>query len=325
MHRWLRPQIVLLGLCAVSVALRLVTYDRWADGDLVLYALAAAVPVVGAFAAWGLARVQTTPRALLPWFAALLVLVPGDVTHYLRRLHPSTLAGQLEVVLTDEFSGPAGAAGTGRQADAARSPMPAAPVGLAPLTTPSSPAGAAPAPDRWIVEVKPGASVSVQDGELRIENAPRAVGFVGLVLPDRSQTSGRQRWQPVGPYRDAAAEWVEWGGAVRRDGAFYVMLDVRRLLLQATAYGLHITYPGRDQKLTEYHVEFPEVNDGRAHQFRLERNGELARLYVDGGAVWVQPDAGPWEFVRFGETRSDELHGGTLRLTRVQYGRRYER
>jgi hypothetical protein len=46
---------------------------------------------------------------------------------------------------------------------------------------------------------------------------------------------------------------------------------------------------------------------------------------VDGNEVWAAAAARPLGRLRFGETRSDELHGGTMELEDVRYRRWWDR
>jgi hypothetical protein len=226
---------------------------------------------------------------MLPWFTAVLVLLPLDGTHYLRLAHSTTWLGRAEVV--DDFS-------------------------LA--------EGGAPDRQRWLLEVGAGAAAAVVDGRLRFDSPAGVPSFAHLRMPQGRQAPEDTRfWLPRGFYDERYAERLEWDAQVERQNDFLALLETRTILVQARSYGLHVTYPGTDGSPTEHRVETPLVDDGRPHRYRLERDGDLIRLRLDGHGIWVFPDAGNWEFVRFGETRADPLHGGTQTVDSVRYTRFY--
>ena len=285
----LRLQCVVLVALLASPLVRLATYHPWADGPWVAYTRLVAYGIVGAAAAWLVVRVQTRSRSLLPWLAALGVLAPGDAVHYLRLAHATTWTP--EAVVADSFSSPG--------------------------------ADAPPAAERWQAVVQPGASATVKDGALQIQGPAHVAGFVDLRLPPRPAPQEGKFWLPLGLYTDTYEESLEWEAQVGRDNAFFIMAQVGDLLLQVASDGLHINYPGLDGQLASFEVPTPLVNDGQPHHYLLERTDGLIRLRLDGSGIWVRPEAGQWAFVRFGETRSDAQHGGTLLLDNVRYTRRY--
>ena len=152
-----------------------------------------------------------------------------------------------------------------------------------------------------------------------------SAAFLDLVLPGPPDPGRLEVWLPRGLYLNAYDELLEWEASVRPESEFSVMLETRQLLVQATPYGLHISYPNLQRRITEHHMELPELKDGRVRHFRLERAAGLIRLRVDDQSGWVYPDAGRFEIVRFGETRPDALHAGTLALHSARYARRFYR
>lgn len=287
--------MLLVGLAAVILGLslaRAVTFDAWADGSAIDHGRGAVLALGIALAAWvGIrATIPERPAAwvALPWLTAILVLTPSYVVHHQRIGHPVARAGAL--VIEDDFE-----------------------------------ADGAPDPAKWIVEVRGQGAAIPGDGAVVLTSEPGSAAFLDLVTPGRPDPNALEVWLPRGLYTDEYDEVLEWEASVTPHAAFSVMLETRQLLVQATAYGLHISYPNLERRITEHHMELPELKDGQVRDFRLERTSGLIRLRVNDEPGWVYPDAGRFETVRFGETRPDPLHAGTLRLDRARYERHYKR
>ncbi len=287
-----RGQRVLLLTCLALPVLRLVTYDAWSDGARGEFLRMLAFGVGAAGVTWGLVRLMTDGRSLLPWIAAVGVLLPGDVVHYVRVGHP--ISRTREYVLADDFQG--------------------------------LPGGSAPSPDRWLPELQAGATALVSDGRLEVRTPPNTVGFAGLRLAAGVDPALNLFWLPRGAFRPPQGEVLEWEGALERLGAHGIMLETRTVRLEVTSYGLRITYMLLDGRLDGADVEALEVGQGRAQRFRLERTDAhpLQRLLIEGNQVWGRPKPeGEWEFARFGATRTGDEHGGTLTVDAVRYRRLY--
>ncbi|HEV2123774.1 MAG TPA: hypothetical protein VGW38_13505 [Chloroflexota bacterium] len=269
------------------------TYDRWADGPQEDYARAFLVSVSLAAITWLTVRWLTPPHRLLlpvlPWFSALAVLLPGEVVHFQRLQYP---AGQpLEQRISESFetAGP----------------------------------NATPSVNLWLTELTPGSSVAIQDGALVVRNAAGSRGYAELRLPERPRVEDGQFWLPRGFFeKPIMEEALEWEARVYLEREYYVILDTKHFLLQATPFGLHMTYPGPNGRAQEQQIDPKGMRDGAPHRYRVERADGLFRLRVDGEGVWVLPDVGYLSVVRFGESRADPLHGGWMALDNVQYIRR---
>jgi hypothetical protein len=263
------------------------TYDAWADGPPEEHARAGLLALSIALVAWALVRttVPLQPRAwvALPWATALLVLVPSNALHYTRIGHPVARAGAL--VISDDFE---------------RGPTPDA--------------------TKWLSETRGSASVSVTGGAVVLTTLPGGAAFLDLVIPGRPDAAA-DHWLPRGLHNGEYDERLVWEASFRPQTDFSVLLETRQLLVQATQFGLHLTYPDLQGRLTEHHVERPDLKDGKVRKYRLERSAGLLRLRIDDVPAWVYPDAGRFEMVRFGETRPDPLHAGTLTLHSARYER----
>jgi hypothetical protein len=284
----------LLATIGVAALARLVTYRPFADTSWPSYLQSVVTALVVAGAAWALVRVQVSARSVLPWIAAVGVLIPGDVVHYLRVSHP--LTHTREYVLSDDFE--------------------------------ETGSGEAPAEALWLPELEPGAAVRVTGGRMIIRTPAEVTGFVGLRLRAGIDDATAYFWLPRGAFAPPTGEVLEWEAGVQRDNQLSIMLEVRTALFEATPYGRHVVYRELDGRLSGAEIEWPSVADGTMHRFRLERTDEhpLQRLLIDGQVAWTRPKPpGEWEFARFGATRSGPEHGGTLTLDNVRYTRLYDR
>jgi hypothetical protein len=271
-----------------AVLLRLLTYDAWADGSRAAFLRDTGFVVAGAGFAWGIVRLASTPRSVLPLVAALGVVIPADVVHVVRLAHP--VSRTMEYVLADDFQ--------------------------------STPSGAAPGEARWIPELQAGASAQVVDGRLEVISPPGVRGFVGLRLGYELDPNRRLFWLPRGAFGPPAGEVLEWVAQVERQGQLAMVLDTRTVRIEATEFGLRVTYLLLDGSLDGADVEAPEIARGEAVRFRLERipDRPLQRLLVGDKEVWARPKPpGTWEFARFGATRADAEHGGRLVIDDVRY------
>ncbi|MDQ3702792.1 MAG: hypothetical protein M3442_17980 [Chloroflexota bacterium] len=285
------PRALLL-VCLALPLLRLATYSAWADGALDPYRQLLTFGVAAAGVTWGIVRLMTDGRSLLPWVAAVGVLLPGDALHYTRLGHP--IARLREYVLADDFG--------------------------------SAASGSAPAIGRWLPELQEGATAAVIDGRLQVRTPPDTRGFVGLRLAAGVDPALNLFWLPRGAFSPPRGEVLEWEGAVQRLNRQAIMLETRTARFEVTSYGLRVTYLLLDGRLDGADVEDAAVGEGRTQRFRLERTDghPLQRLLIEGREVWARPKpVGEWEFARFGATRTGDEHGGTLVVDNVRYRRLY--
>ncbi len=286
--------IVALGLVALA-AVRVFTFDQWADGDWLSYGRHALFGTAVAAGTWLLVRLQLHARAsllrALPWLAALAITLQFDVPHLQRITHP--VVRSRELVVANAF-------------DSAQS------------------IGGAASPNRWSPEVGQGGSVAVQDGAAVLTAPAGAGAFLELPTPKRLDLNAGLDWLPRGFALETYDESLDWTAAVTLERPFLVMVDTEPLLLQATPYGLHLTFPDlATRRTTEHQIELLDIPGSQARAYTLERADGLIRLRINGEGVWVQPDPGPLVRVRFGETRPSELHGGRIVLDNVRYVRRF--
>jgi hypothetical protein len=269
--------------------LQALSYNGWADGPPADHARAGLLALTIAVVAWVAVRATVPPRSrawlALPWATAVLVLIPSNVLHYVRISHPVALSGAL--VIADDFER---------------------------VTKPD--------PKKWVSETRGSASITFSGGAVVLTTQVGGGAFLDLTIPSRPDPNA-EHWLPRGLHNDDYDERLVWEASFQPHTDFSVLLETRPLLVQATQFGLHLTYPNTEGQLTEHHVERPDLKDGRVRTYRLERTAGLIRLRIDELPAWVYPDAGRFEVVRFGETRPDSLHAGTLALHGVRYERRF--
>jgi hypothetical protein len=279
---------LLLAVILVTRVARFATYDPWADGPLDLYRWAAVLWMGVAGATALLLRLQLGPALWVPLLTAAAVLLPGDAVHYARISHP--LSRTREYALVDAFQ--------------------------------DVPSGAQPAPARWLPELQEGASAAVVEGQLKITAPPSRSAFVGLRVSRELDPNLNLFWLPRGAFATPEGEVLEWAGRVQLRGQVAVVLETRTLRIEATTFGLRITYLLLDGRLDGADLEAPEVGRGEVLRYRLERTAAhpLQRLFLGDREVWARPKPpGAWEFVRFGATRTGEEHGATLTVDDVRY------
>jgi hypothetical protein len=273
--------LILVAVVLISLVLRVVTWDVIADGGQGRFVRTALLGGIAAVVIWGLIRVQTSVRSWLPLICALLVLFAGDAIHYIRLLNPITRGGPV-IGFTSTFSDE---------------------VALR---------------RQWDVETNGGGRVSVESGMARIESPSGGSAYVIARLPEQPDVL-KNWWLPVGLIERERAERLTWLGAVQRTGNFYVVAEIKHLLIQVVGYGLHITYPNASNAAVGHEIQTPIVGDGQPHDWRVTRqNGEI-KLDIDGKQLWTAPAREPLDQVRLGDPRTDREHGGTLRLQSVSY------
>jgi hypothetical protein len=123
-------------------------------------------------------------------------------------------------------------------------------------------------------------------------------------------------------------EELTWETRLTLHGRFFVVCELRftgepgALLVQATPFDLQVFHdPARPQGGTSHSVS-RLLHEGMPHYWRLRLASGRTELHLDGSVVWTLDGARSLSRVAFGETRTDELHGGTMELRDVVYVRR---
>ncbi|MGI8422843.1 MAG: hypothetical protein ACR2NO_01775 [Chloroflexota bacterium] len=270
----------------MSVLLRFWTYDSWADGDWQNFGAAASFWSCAALVIWLGLRAQLGRRSPLPWLAAIGVMIPFDAVHYARVSQRTWIP---EMIVADTVSA----------------------------------AASVHALSSWEAALQPGATVQVEQGRIVLTHARGAAGYLEFRTPPLPGATRDRTWLPRGALRQRFDERIEWNAQVERAAPFYELLHAKGFSLQATSYGLKITYQAADGGLGTFDVETSLVNDGALHHYVLERRDGVIRLRLDDVGAWVRPDAGPWGFVRFGDGQADDSHGGRHAFANVRYLRTY--
>ena len=178
--------------------------------------------------------------------------------------------------------------------------------------------------NEWTVTLDPGATMSVVPNGILVANQPRARASLELVMPTTSP------WWLTFPFRSllpkafddrSYAESASFDLTIEPAGSFFVVSETENLLVQLNVSGMHVTY--RPVGMPAESVEIlrdREAVTGR-HLWMIRCDPEWITLNVDGFEVFARRSPRPLGFIRIGETRSDELHGGTIRIHRVAYSR----
>ena len=279
-----------VGLILIlSVAARLMTHDVIADGPYDSYVRSVAIAAVSAIIVAALLAWQFTPAYV--WAAAglILTLLPGDAWHYARLWSVAEFA-QEEVVFEEAF-------------DAATLD-----------------------PARWERELGPGATLAVANGTVRVQTPAGSIGWIEPLLDLEKPTP--RPWHPAALRERQPDYTITWETRFRLANQFYILIealnrDGRLLLLQARPGDWHLTHPTTDGPGPAVGAEIrdPAPSAGEWHQLTLKFGPSGTSLAIDGREVW---SGIPLEFlkrVRFGETRSDDLHGGEMEVRGVRISR----
>ena len=175
---------------------------------------------------------------------------------------------------------------------------------------------------RWQFIAEDGAEVSVQGGRLVIRTPPGVSAFVTMLLPPRPDALLLPRprwWQLMGLRRPSVTEELRWTARLRLQNQFFAVAMIDGLLLQGTPYGIHLTVPQDDGSVVGHEVRQASVADGMDHTWRVTRSGDWIALEIDERQMWQGLALGPLREIRFGEVRTDELHGGELSIEHVEY------
>ena len=267
------------ALVVLAVASRLVTWDPIAHGNRARHVR---VTLVGGVAAAAVALgaralIGPTSRAPLLWIAG--VVLAADLAHYSRLLHP--IARGAPVVT----------AGADLRDDTALRRT-------------------------WDVETSGAGTARVTGGALTLESPPGASAFLASRVP--SLPDAQRNWLlPVGLLERERTERLAWRAAVHRTGDFYVIAELRRLLIQSVPYGIHVTYPDERDQLRGHEIALSAAADGGPHDWLIERTATQVALSIDGRPVWSAAAREPITQARLGETKRDTAHAGSMRIEQV--------
>ena len=275
------------GAILVCSLVGLTTYRDFADGPLLPFAATVIAATGTAFGAYGAARTRWPFGHPVPILICFAIALPIPVLHAVRLLHPAGRGWPLIQLRPDVKSDPA-------------------------------------VSNEWTVTLDPGATMSVVPNGILVANQPRARASLELVMPTTSP------WWLTFPFRSllpkafddrSYAESASFDLTIEPAGSFFVVSETENLLVQLNVSGMHVTY--RPVGMPAESVEIlrdREAVTGR-HLWMIRCDPEWITLNVDGFEVFARRSPRPLGFIRIGETRSDELHGGTIRIHRVAYSR----
>jgi hypothetical protein len=184
---------------------------------------------------------------------------------------------------------------------------------------PSQPPQPVSGPDaRWAAAADEPASVVVSPEGLRLTSFPSRRAWASPHLPVA----------PLDGVLDEQIEDVSWSAEIAVERRFFIVCELRfaaepgAILIQATPYDLQVTHDperpsgGRSESVSRV------VSAGRAHYWRLRLAAGRLDLLLDGAPVWSATGPRALARVAFGETRTDDEHGGTMLLRDLVYVRR---
>ena len=265
----------------------LATYRDFADGPLLPFAATIIATTGTGFGAYGAARTRWPFGHPVPMLICFAIALPIPVLHAVRLLHPAGRAMPLIQLRPDVKSDPA-------------------------------------VSNEWTVTLDTGATMSVVPDGILVANQPRARSSLELIMPAGTP------WWLASPFRlllpvsfdeRSFGEIASFDLTVEPHGTFYVVIETERLLVQLNPSGLHLTYrPSGSPSVT---VETPRERatiTGR-HRWQVRRTPDWITIDINGTEVFARPRPSPLGFIRLGETRSDEFHGGMMRIHDAQYRR----
>jgi hypothetical protein len=264
-----------------SLAARLLTWDPVADGAQARHVKTALVGALAATAVWCLVRVQTGAGSRLPLIAAVAVLLSGDAIHYVRVLNPIARGGVVQSFAATFDADSALQSG-------------------------------------WEIETTGAGKVATNRGILVLESPPGATAHVAARLGTPPDVYV-QWWLPVGLAESERTERLKWRARVQRTGSYYVVTELRNLLVQVVGYGLHVTYPDDQGSMRGYEIPHAVGGDGAMHDWELSRDLRELALFVDGQKVWASSPRGALNQLKLGETKADAQHGGRMEVESASY------
>ena len=163
------------------------------------------------------------------------------------------------------------------------------------------------------------ARLSVAGEEVVLRAPAGTLGFLTVRAPAASQRIDLPR-ALARAGETPVREEVTFGAAITRDNVYFVLVETERLLAELTPWGVALTLRG-DRGTPATASLSNVVANGAFHTWGLSRTAGRMSLTRDGEEIWSGADSGAFGFVRLGETRTDQEHGGTLRLRDFSYRR----
>lgn len=281
-----RPYWAVVVVVLALPAVRYLTYDPIADGPRDIYlrtiALAAASAVlVALLLGW-----QLRPPHLWALAGVVVTLLPGDAAHY-ARLWQAAGEAREQTIFAEDFPG--------NRLE----------------------------PQRWDSALAPGSELTVADSTLRLVTPAGSIGWVQPLLPVGEQRGPPRPWQPAALRDYQPTLTFQWETRFRLAGQYYVLLDAvtrsgRYLMLQARPWDWHLTHPSESGAVAATELPDPGMMDRQWRIIAVTIGPKGTALAVDGREVWTGVPVDPLERVRFGETRTDDLHGGEMELRRLR-------
>ncbi len=169
----------------------------------------------------------------------------------------------------------------------------------------------------WL-RVSPGATVKHDGDAIEARLAPGETAFLELPAQPPRNSLLLAGFTPHALQFQIPTLVIEWSATATLQGDFLFLFDAGSWHVQSRPWGLTITTQDRSTGAftTEDH-QFVEQY-GEPHQWRVELGPHDATLFRDNVVLWRATNLPSREFVRIGETRSDELHGGTLRIEQLR-------
>jgi hypothetical protein len=172
-------------------------------------------------------------------------------------------------------------------------------------------------PERdWFITGGAAGRVRVSNGAAVIEAVPGSpLAIEALFVPREGD-----------PVRALAAdERLSWTAQVTPQGSFFVICEAAfgpaPLLLQQTWYGFHVTARDTAGEVRGFEIAEAVRQRHGPQRWRLERHGRSLRLSLGERELLTGTVPAALTRLAFGETRSDEQHGGRLELRDVRYER----
>ena len=170
------------------------------------------------------------------------------------------------------------------------------------------------------LEIGERSSVQILAGALEIHAPAGSTGYVRVRAPEM----GSMRWDlPRALFvadHPRVTEEFRWRAAITLTGSYFGLVELDRLNVQVTAWGLLITQrtPSGAIETSSIpisgHLETPRA-------WALSREAGALRLRLEEQMLWSGPEQRPFHSVKLGETKSDREHGGTMRLSDVRFSR----